>query len=177
MTTIYVDATTLISLGEVDELGRLCAFDGELVVLPSVSHEVTTEPANTRVQQFVETDAISVECPADASHDERARDILGDTGINGDVRIVAAILVHLDRGEDVVVISDDTRVRTVARGFGAEVTGTIGVIVRAVEEGLPPDDAIHLVRRIDGNGLHMTAELRETTENLIREAATCPTAC
>jgi len=50
------------------------------------------------------------------------------------------------------------------------VTGTIGVIVRAVEDGLSPNDARELVNRVDAHGLHMTASLRETAFSLIDDA-------
>ena len=69
------------------------------------------------------------------------------------------------------VVSDDRRVRTVARGLGATVTGTIGVLVRAVEEGLSEADAKTIVRRLDDYGLHMTAELRAGAIDLIESAA------
>jgi len=51
---VYVDATTLIALGTVGELDLLGNFDGEVVVLPAVRDEVTTEPARKNVERFVE---------------------------------------------------------------------------------------------------------------------------
>jgi hypothetical protein len=51
------------------------------------------------------------------------------------------------------------------------VTGTIGVVVRGVEAGISKDDGLDIVERIDARGLHMTGELRDTAETLIREAA------
>ncbi|WP_193361366.1 hypothetical protein [Halococcus hamelinensis] len=69
------------------------------------------------------------------------------------------------------MVSDDRRVRTIADGLGAIATGTVGVVVRAVDEGLPPDDAKDLTRAIDRHGLHMTGELRETADELIEDAA------
>ena len=57
------------------------------------------------------------------------------------------------------VVSDDRCVRATARRVGATVTGTIGVIVRAVEEELDQEEACTLVRRIDSHGLHMTGSL------------------
>jgi predicted nucleic acid-binding protein len=57
----------------------------------------------------------------------------------------------------------------VSEGFGATVTGTVGVIVRGVSEGMSEKDAKETVRLIDGNGLHMTAELREKAYELIDE--------
>ncbi|WP_254864762.1 DUF3368 domain-containing protein [Halovivax gelatinilyticus] len=68
------------------------------------------------------------------------------------------------------IVADDRRLRTVADGLGATVTGTIGVIVRAVEEGLPKADAKTILRDVDSHGLHLTAELRETAVELIEAA-------
>ncbi|MDZ7688521.1 MAG: hypothetical protein U5J64_07345 [Halobacteriales archaeon] len=164
---IYVDATTLIALGTVGELELLTNFDGEVVVLPAVRAEVTTEPARTNVDRFAECDDVRTE---DAVPDERleeAREILGETDDNGDVQIVASVLAR----DNTAVVSDDRRVRTVAEGFGASVTGTVGVVVRAVEEGMTAEDAKETVRRIDKNGLHMTAELREKVYELVEEHA------
>lgn len=117
-----------------------------------------------------------------------ARELLGDDDYGGDIELVAA--VHAETGydegrpgrvgpgsdtaggDDVGVVSDDRRVRTVTRGLGATVTGTVGVVVRAVEDGrLTADEAKTLVRRLDGGGLHMTAELRERARELIEKAA------
>ena len=169
MTTIYVDATTLIALGTIGELELLTAFDGQLVVLPAIREEVTTEPAGTNLDRLCDRAAVETSPPT--GDDERARAILDESTVNGDVRVIAAVLAQTDADEPVAVVSDDRRVRTVARGLGATVTGTIGVIVRAVEEGLPEADATAIVRRVDEHGLHMTAELRETAHELIESAA------
>jgi predicted nucleic acid-binding protein len=163
---IYVDATTLIALGTVGELDLLRNFDGEVVVLPEVRNEVTTEPARINVEQFVESEDVE-ENDGFEDYVEGARDILDESNENGDVQIVASVLAR----DETAVISDDRRVRTVAEGFGATVTGTVGVIVRGVSEGMSEEDAKETVRRIDGNGLHMTAELREKAYELIEEQA------
>ena len=47
----------------------------------------------------------------------------------------------------------------------------IGVVVRAVERGMPAAEGHRLVRRLDEHGLHMTAELRATANGLIEDAA------
>jgi len=162
---VYVDATTLISLGTVGELELLTNFDGDIVVLPAVLDEVTTEPARTNVEQFVESNEISQAIEVESVNE--AKRVLGAEEENGDVQIVAAVLSN----DEVAVVSDDRRVRTVAEGFGAIVTGTVGVVVRAVDEGMPPDEAKKVVRRVDEHGLHMTAELREKAYELIKNAA------
>jgi len=164
---IYVDATTLIALGTIGELELLRNFDGELTVLPGVRDEVTTEPAQTNVRKFVEREDVRTNDSVPEERLEEAREILGEDDRNGDVRVVASVLAR----DETAAVSDDRRVRTVARGFGATVTGTVGVVVRAVEEGMTAQEARETVRRIDKNGLHMTAELREKAYKLIEEQA------
>jgi predicted nucleic acid-binding protein len=163
---IYVDATTLIALGTVGELDLLRNFDGEVVVLPEVRDEVATEPARTNVEQFVESEDVE-ENDGFEDYVEEARDILDESDENGDVQVVASVLAR----DETAVISDDRRVRTVSEGFGATVTGTVGVIVRGVSGGMSEEDAKEKIRRIDGNGLHMTAELREKAYELIEDQA------
>ncbi|WP_226007441.1 hypothetical protein [Natrinema salinisoli] len=171
MTRIYVDATTLIALGTVGELSLLHSFEGTLVVLPSIRDEVTTEPARTNLEELCNDGEIKTTKPEVDLDDERAMDILGESTVNGDVRIVAAVLADLEADKRVAIVSDDRRLRTVADGLGACVTGTIGVIVSAVEAGLAEDEAKAVVRRVDEHGLHMTAELREEANALIEEAS------
>lgn len=170
---IFVDATTLIALGSVGELELLGNFDRRIVVPGAVRSEVTTEPARTNVERFCSNEAVSTGASFDPGDDHvtQALSILDEESVNGDVRLVAAVLARTAAGQPVGIVSDDARVRTVADGLGATVTGTIGVVVRAVDEGKSPEDAKALVRRIDERGLHLTGELRETAYDLIDEAA------
>lgn len=166
MTEIYVDATPLIALGSVSELDLLTNFDGDLFVPRPIVREVTTEPAATNLDRFLEAGhTTSPTVPDDEL--ETARELLGESEPNGDAHLVGAVLAR----DDVGVVSDDRRVRTTARSLGARVTGTVGVVVRAVEEGLDATEAKALVRRIDSRGLHMTGELREKAYDLIESAA------
>ena len=166
--SVYLDATTLIALGSVDELDLLTAFDRDLVVLDSVSEEVTSEPARTALRQFREARELGTSKSVDEAVVERARETLGETERNGDVELIARVLAY----DDIGVVSDDQRVRTTARTLGATVTGTIGVVVRAVSAGrITADEGTELVRRLDSHGLHLTGELREQADDLIAEAA------
>lgn len=167
---IYVDATTLIALGSVGELDLLSAFDGTLVVLPSVRDEVTTEPARTNLDRFLERGDGTRDPPSLDEEVERAQSVLDEPTATADVRLLAAVIAHLDADESVAMVSDDRRLRTVARGLGARVTGTIGVVVRAVEEGLSGADGRDILERVDRHGLHMTAELRAKANELVDAA-------
>lgn len=167
VTRIYPDATTLIALGGVGELELLTGFDGRLVFLESVVNEVTTEPAAASLDRFCERADTVTTTPPDAAVD-RAREILDTSDTTGDVCLIAAVL---NEPSETAIISDDRRVRTVAEGLGARVTGTVGVVVRAVHDGLARDAAVSLLDRLDDRGLHMTAELRAEADELIDEAA------
>lgn len=171
MTRIFLDATTLIALGTIGELKQLTSFTGELVILPAVKNEVTTEPAQTNLNRFIDQYAVETTDPAVQDRVQQAKAVLGENEQNGDVSLIAAVLADTAADRPVGVVSDDQRVRTTARGLGATVTGTVGVIVRAVEEGLDREEAYTLVRRIDSHGLHMTGELRDKAYSLIDTAA------
>lgn len=166
---ILVDATTAIALGSVGEIELLSTFDGTIIVPPEVVSEVTTEPAATALDRF-RSAAHTSEATLDTDYIGQAMGILDEPNRTGDVRLVADVLAATDRGRPIAIASDDRRVRTVTRGLGATVTGTIGVVVRAVENGMAPDDGKALVRRIDENGLHMTGELRDRADELIDAA-------
>jgi len=92
-----------------------------------------------------------------------------DDGYEVDVN--AAVSGYTVDDQLVGIVSDDQRVRTTARGLGTTVTGTVGVVVRAVKDGLDQEAAYDLIQRIDSHGLHMTGSLRETAVELIDEAA------
>ena len=163
----YVDASTLIALGSIGELELLATLAGEPTVASAVRAEVTTEPAATALKEFLDDHATERELPDDARR--RGQEVLGDETLSGDAAVVGAVLAA---DGDVAVVSDDRRVRTTARGLGATVTGTIGVVGRAVMVGtLDEQGANRRLDRLDERGLHMTAELRRKAEALIEEAA------
>ena len=172
MTSIYIDATTLISLGTVGRLGLLTCFEGALKIKTAVVNEVTMQPAKENLRRFMRRNDLVATGSGAPDWRERAREILGDETDSGDVAIIAAVLANANDSA-VAVVSDDRRVRTVARGLSASVTGTIGVVVRAVsDDELTVEEAKTLVRELDSHGLHMTGELREKADELIDEAAT-----
>jgi len=171
MTRIFLDTTTLIALGTIGELEHLTSFSGNLVVLPAVQNEVTTEPAQTNLSRFVEQYEVETTDPIVDDHLQQATEILDEEEKIGDVYLIGAVLGYTADDLPVGIVSDDRRVRTTARGLGAVVTGTVGVVVRAVEDGLDREEAYTLVDRMDSHGLHMTGSLREKAYSLIDEAA------
>lgn len=175
---VYVDASTLIALGTVGELDLLYAFDGDIVAPERVQQEVTTQPAAETLRRFqpAERDGAELAEPpgvaVDDADGERAKSVLDEAERNGDTAVIAGVLAHREAEVPVGVVSDDRRVRRVADGLGATVTGTVGVVVRNVaDDHLDAEAGKDLVRRIDENGLHMTGGLREKAYALIDDAA------
>ncbi len=169
MTRVLLDPTALIALGTIGELDLLSTLDGELVVPQAVRAAVTTEPASTNLDRFLEEPQVSeMAPPADWVGD--AADLLGESSETGDVQLLAFVLARTAQEASIGVVSDGKRVRTTAGGLGAIVTGTIGIIVRAVEEGLETETGLDVLDRVDSHGLHLTGSLRVRAEALIEAA-------
>ena len=163
MTRVYVGPTSLTALGTVGELDLLDHFDGDLVVPGVVREEVTTEPARTGLTEFLDGTDVSDSVPEQAH--ERATDVLGVADGTHEAAILAGVLAHADPNDRtaVGVVSEDTRLRTLAEGLGASVTSSFGVVVRAASENkyLSRTQAKRIVRRMDDQGLGMTGTVRE----------------
>lgn len=159
---ILVDATVLYELGMVGELDLLGAFDGDLVIPEAAVAEVDVEPAETNVERFLAEGGVSTAADTDGFEDD-ARALLGVEGLTADAVLVAAILAARDRGEDTALVSDDRRLRAIADGLGATVTGTFGTVARATtaDKYFSTAEAKRVVRRTDSNGVQMTGRLRE----------------
>lgn len=170
----YVDSTVLIALGAAGELDLLQYVPGSPAVLPAVRDEIRANPEAQNVERFCDQTGAAISAPSAAAI-RSARDLLGRPAESagdwdGDVAVLAAVL-DLSDDREVIVCSDDRTVRATADGLGATVTGTLGVLVHAVESGHDPDAARSLLDRIEEQGFHTTADLRQQVERLIGDAA------
>ena len=172
MTRIYVGPTTVYSLGQVGELSLLTSFDGDVVVPDPVVAESTVEPAATNLEELLDGDDVETESE-DQADVERTGRLLGEKDVGAAASVIAGVLAHRDPEDRsaVAVVSEDRTVRRMARGLGAEVTSSFGVVVRATLEDkyLSPRQAKRIVRRIDQHGMHLTGELRERAVGEIGE--------
>jgi len=159
---ILVGPTVLYELGMVGELDLLDAFDGDLVVSEAAVAEVTVEPARTNVERFLDEGEVATAVDTGGFEGD-ARALLGVEVTTVDAVLVAALLAARDRGEGVALVSDDRRLRAVADGLGATVTGTFGTVARAASEDkyFSTTEAKRVIRRTDSHGVQMTGRLRE----------------
>ena len=167
MTRIYVGPTPLVALGTVGETDLLGAFDGDVVIPEAAAGEVSIEPATTNMEKAI-ADGVAARESIETDHAERASAILGADRPVFESRLLEPVLAAtMDEqpehyGSQIGIVTDDRRLRTVAEGLGATVTGTFGTVVRAASQDkyLKTTQAKRIIRRIDSHGLHLTGELR-----------------
>ncbi len=86
----------------------------------------------------------------------------------GDISLLAAALFH----EDPVVVTDEKPLRETCKVLSVPVSGSIGVLIRAVERGaLEADEAKAKLEAMDEVGARLSARLLKRAERLIDDAA------
>lgn len=161
MTFVHVGPTVLYNLGQIGELGLLSWFDGALVVPEEVRAEITTQPAQTNLDSFLDEESVITAVRPEVCR--RAGDALGIDPESYEAALLGGLFDDsMDETESVLVVSDDQRLRALADGLGASVTGSFGVVVKAAvsDKYLSPTQAKRIVSRMDKHGVQMTGELR-----------------
>jgi len=161
MTFVHVGPTVLYDLGQIGELDLLTHFDGALVIPEEVRYQITTEPAATNLTQFLEAKTVITSIRPEVR--KRAARALGIDPAGYEAALLGGLFDDsIDDERPVLVLSDDTRLRALADGLGAEVAGSFGVVVRAAVEDkyLSPTQAKRIVSRMDDHGVQLTGQLR-----------------
>lgn len=193
--TLLVDASVFITLAEIDAVELLHSLRGDLVVPAAVRAEISDDPAHTILENSIDdglttkntgkiretkiyySDTLS-ESRSEVYEDSARR--LGkdpdDTvesssplrpSTDGDV----ALLTEARLTDDVVVLTDDKPLRKTCASLSIPVSGTIGVLVRAVETGdLDSDEAKTKLYAMDEVGARLSASLVKRAERLIDDA-------
>jgi predicted nucleic acid-binding protein len=162
--TVVVDATPVYDLGMVGELELLAALESDLVIPQAVVETVEVEPAATNLARFLAEEPVTTDPDIDG-YRATAAGLLSDARPPSDEAVVATLLALRDAaGEEFAagLVSDDTRLRAIADGLGATVTGSFGVVVRAAldDKYFSVSQAKRVVRRMDTKGLQSTGPLR-----------------
>jgi predicted nucleic acid-binding protein len=179
MRQLFVDASVFITLAEIGREEQLLRLDGEVVVPRAVADEIRNDPAASALDTAAERDDLrSIDGDKTSATGEanerlkRAAAHLGydsvDDGWTGDVALLAFGL----GAENPVVVTDDGPLRKACKALGATVSGSIGVLVAAVEHGnLEPDDAKDALVAMDETEARLSASLVRRAEELIDDAA------
>jgi predicted nucleic acid-binding protein len=182
---LLVDASVVTRLTEIGELALLNDLDGRVVVPEAVQREVSDDPAATRLSEAVTepNDWILVAAPSDDSSLWAAATrldgdkSLGENGsaestderIEGDVELLAHAM---DSEREAVVVSDDRPLRETCSALSVPVSGSIGVLVRAVEaDVIDEETARERLYAMDEVGARLSASLVRRAERLIDDAS------
>jgi len=173
--TLLVDASVWISLSAVDAVELLRSLDGRVVVPVAVVAEIETDPAATALETALETwlepAEPVLETPKLQDDVQTAASHLGvddPDRFAGDVALLALAL----RTETPVVVTDDKPLRQTCKTLAIPVSGSIGVLVRAVERDvIDAEDAIDRLYAMDEVGARFSATLIKRAERLIDAAS------
>ncbi len=124
MRKVMANTTPLIALANIDQLELLHKLYGTIIVPQAVMDEIIREPAKQRV---CSASWIKVEMIQDQSQKDifRARLHAGE---------VEVMILAREQKADLVIMDDDAAKKT-AKFLGLNVTGTLGVLLKAKKEG------------------------------------------
>ena len=124
MRKVIANTTPLIALANIDQLELLHELYGTITVPQAVIDEIICEPAKHRVRSAA---WIKVEAIRDSSQKElfRARLHAGE---------VEVMILAKEQNADLVIMDDNAAKKT-AKFLGLNVTGTLGILLKAKKEG------------------------------------------
>jgi predicted nucleic acid-binding protein len=168
--TVLVDASVFITLADTGSAALLAGLDGSVVVPDRVRQESTSDPAAKVLSDAIADGWVTRPQSVSDAAVEEAASHLGrpDEELRGD----AVLLAHALVAADPVVVTDDKPLRQTCKALSIPVSGSIGVLVRAVERGdIDAADATDTLYAMDEVGARFSASLVRKAERLIDDAA------
>ncbi|RZH68102.1 DUF3368 domain-containing protein [Natrinema altunense] len=179
--TLLVNASTFITLAETGSCPLLYRTRGRTALPAAVQREITDDPAASELERAVRSADIHVldsiaDDDARLEAYERATEHLeqsirtspGNPAWTGDVALLGEALER----SDAVVVTDDKPLRDTCKALSIPVSGSIGILVRAVERGdITADAATDVLLAMDETGARLSARLLRRAERLIEDAA------
>lgn len=167
-----LDASSFITLAGIEAADLLDRLPGTVEIPETVAWEIEDVPATTALQAAERGGLIGQASPPSEVAIETARQHLGAPGTDEPPRGDVALLAAAVEAEEAVVIMDDKPLRKACKALGIPLSGSIGVVIAAVERGeLDPDEARELLVAMDEVGARLSARLMRRAERLIDAAA------
>ena len=174
---LFVDASVFITLAALDRVELLWELDGEVVALRAVADEIVDEPAASHLDaatgEWLQiADAVDVAGPENVRHaashlDAELSESDDAPEFEGDV----ALLALGTTAENPVVVTDDKPLRNACKALGIALSGSIGVIMAAVErDALDSAAAKDALVAMDEVGARLSARLLRRAERRIDAA-------
>lgn len=153
MRRVIVNSTPLIALCNANLLFVLHELYGTIIIPKAVYDEVTAKTDSACAQISNNFDWIKTEFADDSADRSMYRAKLHA----GEVEVM--ILAQQEPEADLVIIDDNAAKKT-AKYLGLNVTGTIGVLLRAKKEKII-DSFTDSISKIEDNGFYIDEKLRE----------------
>ncbi|MFC7142079.1 DUF3368 domain-containing protein [Halosimplex aquaticum] len=164
---ILVDVSVFITLAAVDAVELLSGLAGRLVIPERVVAELVDDRSQAalstaRKEGFVDVERAETELESARTHLGSSSDDTGDVGL----------LAHaLTADGSVVAVTDDKPLRQTCKALSIPVSGSIGVLVRAVDrDAIDAREAKETLYAMDEVGARLSASLVRRAERLIDEA-------
>ena len=124
MRKVIANTTPLIALANIDRLELLRELYGTIIVPQAVIDEIIREPAKHRVQNAAWIKVVTI-------RESSQKDIFRARLHAGEVEVM---ILAREQNADLVIMDDDAAKKT-AKFLGFNVTGTLGVLLKAKREG------------------------------------------
>ena len=170
MRRVLVDASAFATLAGIGRAELLRGIEGRVEMPAVVQVEVGDGPAADALARATGREARWIGTPRDPPEAavERAAAHLGRDetarSFDGGVELLAPALA----ADDPVVVTDDRPLRRTCAALGVPVSGSIGVVVAAVERGsLEPEEAKEALVAMDEVGARLSARAFRRAERLV----------
>lgn len=169
-----MDTSAFIALAAIGQGSLLRGLEGRIEVPATVRAEIVDEPAASTLAAAADREPGWIRTSSDPPREAVATAAaqLGEETPDGPPPGDVALLAHALEAEDPVVVTDDKPLRKTCKALGIPVSGSIGVLIAAVDRGdLDPEAATDALLAMDEAGARLSAGLLRRAERLIDDAA------
>ena len=160
MRKIIVNSTPLIALCKVKQLEILKKLYGEITIPNAVFDEVSRK--NDTVKRMIkEAQWIQIESVPDNSNKRMYQAKLHE----GEVEVMILAQEYM---EDHLVVIDDDAARKTAEFLGLTLTGTMGILIKAKQQGII-DAVMPIVNKMEDNGIYLSDKLKNRVKRISLE--------
>lgn len=149
MRKVIANTTPLIALANIDRLELLYKLYGTIIIPRAVMDEIVRDPAKKRVQ---DSSWIKIE----AIRDNSQKDIFRARLHAGEIEVM---ILAREQKADLVIMDDDAAKKT-AKFLGLNVTGTLGILLKAKKEGYL-EKVKPVMNELVLDGMYISDEIKE----------------
>ncbi len=160
MRKVIVNSTPIIALSKAGKLDILKSMYGRIIIPQAVFDEVTAKDDSVRAMLLGNNDWIEVRSITNIAEKLAFRSRLHD----GEVEVM---ILAREIEADLVVI-DDYAARKTAEYIGLNLTGTVGVLIKARQNGYI-DRVMPIVQVMEQNGIYYSERLKEQIRKIVGE--------